>query len=933
MMIRRSLWMSLAAAVLTALAASPSTAAETYYNWLGEDYGLWSDTANWKDGVPGSWNSSCYFGYSTIVDLDETRDLNGFGLASGVELTILGMSGSSHAINFFKGSFTGGSRLCASNVVFRARGGSSYPTFTINIPELQVLSGGKLSLETHGNSSYAQKTTTMSSAITGGGAIELPATGNSGAKWLLSGDNSGFEGSFSMLGSGNKANVTFKNASSGSGSASWNFESAVDGAVLVDIPAGGTLEFGELTGNGAISNVNGEVQIVLQVGGKGTSFRCGVDFCGTGLKKVGAGAMTFTGSNAGAVTVENGMLTMTAGQTIDALSIGANGSFKIAYDDSWGVGEVTLLTVADGANAPDASAVAVDSRRVTVSKGLDGSGAAVYTATVAAVASLTWNGSDGDAWQNGDTHWLLNDVATDFRANDHVEFTDAAFGANEASMAVVIGGDVAPSAVSVDIGEGKTYTFSGDYAVKNSEATLAKSGDGTLSLANEGNELANVAIGAGTLKLTANALPGIALDNSGTLEVDAGAGEVVLGAVTGAGTVKATSGTAVCTASMSGIKIENNATVRLQNTSTTVSSANVISGTGQFVLDGIQFFTTASAVLSTYTGGFYVKNGGTLCMNENGAVASNPFGTGAIYLDNGKITTGSNASSGPGYGRFLENAIYVVGTGNEIKNNMTRNNNSYVELAGSLFGSGTVTMTDSSSSNGTKGIYLSGDNGEFEGVFNFTTTSSGSYTTSTTGNRNYSGFKNASAGSSNAVWNVTEGSKYLGIYGGGTHNLGALNIPADMAYGVSIGTANTVVNIGNKADSALRSAFYNNVATINKVGANTSLTLGPAFSMVTGSSIVVKEGTLVCNAETLEGVDVTFENGTAAALLGDDLDVSAIYTIFKTSGTITLKGRQTVKSSTTARGRWKLEVDRTSEEGYDILTAQFVRQGTVVVLR
>ena len=115
-----------------------------------------------------------------------------------------------------------------------------------------------------------------------------------------------------------------------------------------------------------------------------------------GLKKVGTGVMRFTGSNAGAVVVENGELTLTAGATVGSLTIGASGTFSIAYDDSWPAGTVTLLTVTDESTAPDADAINVYSRRVTVGKAIV-DGKAVYTGTVTDKTTLYWNGT-ASAW-------------------------------------------------------------------------------------------------------------------------------------------------------------------------------------------------------------------------------------------------------------------------------------------------------------------------------------------------------------------------------------------------------------------------------------------------------------------------------------------------------------------------------------------------------
>lgn len=612
-----------------------------------------------------------------------------------------------------------------------------------------------------------------------------------------------------------------------------------------------------------------------------------------GFTKKGSGTLTLSTAPeyTGKTTVSEGVLVLPLGFTFPGeVEIAEGAEIQFAGDATWAAGSAqTICTFATG-STPDAATL----ERIKIT-GLGarqswtyGATSGAYVATISGGA-ITWNGTATD-W-NAEGAWSIGSEATSYMTGDQVVFSDSIFTGETTEFTVNLPSDVDPATVTIAPGEGHTYVFTGEGKVA-SDVTIAVTG-------------------AGTVSLEADVFSGLDIETVGTVEVDVDAGEVTLGVVSSetSGTLSIVSGKAtIANTGATNLAIENKGELAFStNFELADATKGNLTGSGKMTVDGVTFTAYSTGMASVYTGDIYVSNSGKLRFTANKSAGSNPFGTGKIYLNGGTIDT-SSGQSGAGYGLEIANDIDVTGEGNVVQNNMTIYNNSYVELSGDISGSGTLTMIDSTSSNGTKGIYLSGDNSAFEGTFNFTTEFSGSYTTFTSGHCNYSGFKKNTAGSASATWNVTEDSKYLGIFNASSTKkleLGAFNVPADMANGVCIGTAGTVVEVGGKAGatSTLESAFYNNTATLKKVGATSTLTLGSAFSMVSGSTIAINEGVFETAATSFDGVNFTFANGTKvnAELSDEDLTTAQSPTagttkieLFRTTGTVTLTGDQAV---------------------------------------
>lgn len=622
----------------------------------------------------------------------------------------------------------------------------------------------------------------------------------------------------------------------------------------------------------------------------------------TGETVVEAGRLVLPSGTtlSGAVSLTGGTLEVPVGTTFGStVSVSGTGKIQVVGDSTWAdASNQTLVTFTDSslfADKTDEELKAIfeitglGPRQTYTLDASTGSLVATITTPV-----LTWNGADGANWTDANV-WLVGETPTSYISGDQVAFQDSLFTGETSELTVNIPVDINPAVVTIASGEGHTYNFTGAGKVTG-DIAISVTGSGTASLKND-------------------VFSGLDIEIAGTFEIDADEGEVTLGAVSGAGTLKVSTGTLNANGAITSAMVDN-ATVIFATTDYTIASS--ISGSGKIVVDGVNIYgnnktsATNYSYCNEFSGEVELTNGAYLYLYKDDALGSSAL----ISLNGGTISEGVNSGS-----FTVPNPINIDGTGNSIRNDMTSNNKSYIRLNGNLTGTGEVLFVDSTATSGSKGIYLGGDNSNFAGTFTFFTRGNTYQTDTPEANKgnNASGFRTASAGSSEAIWNVYEGSKYLGIFGGGTHNLGALNVPAGLTYGVCIKTAGTVVNIGNKAGSSIASVFYNNTATINKVGSST-LSLGSAFSMVSGSTINVNEGKLVTATNlALTDVDVTFADGVKMGVTG--VTTTDNVQLFTTTGTVTLNGKQFVDTDYEGEGEWVL---KTSSETVEEVTTTTV---------
>ena len=132
--------------------------------------------------------------------------------------------------------------------------------------------------------------------------------------------------------------------------------------------------------------------------------------------------------------------------------------------------------------------------------------------------NITWTGSQSTAWDNSAPNWKISGGSTTFYTADNVTFSDS--GANPANTTVLLGTtNVSPSSVTFN-NSSLSYTLSGNYGIIGA-ASLAKSGNQTLTIDTANSYTGGTTIYAGTLKV----------GNSAALGASAGSVGVASGAV------------------------------------------------------------------------------------------------------------------------------------------------------------------------------------------------------------------------------------------------------------------------------------------------------------------------------------------------------------------------------------------------------------------
>ena len=219
----------------------------------------------------------------------------------------------------------------------------------------------------------------------------------------------------------------------------------------------------------------------------------------------------------------------------------------------------------------------------------------VINAQREASLSVKWTGEVDGVWNYQTKNFMLNDVATEFVAEDAIEFND------DATTTTVTVGDLMPVAkVTVDNNE-KAYIFNGDGGFSGS-GMLVKNGNGKL-----------------TLNTTKSNYTGATVINGGTVVVkelaDGGMASSLGAASSSADNLKIGQATLYVnnsnTSTNRGITLTDTATIHVASGATSLKG--IIKGSGMLVKTGTGQLNITYAGANTWSGGTQLK-AGTLAM-------------------------------------------------------------------------------------------------------------------------------------------------------------------------------------------------------------------------------------------------------------------------------------------------------------------------------
>ncbi len=602
--------------------------------------------------------------------------------------------------------------------------------------------------------------TTTAVNISNGGTLDL----GGGPQTIASLAGTDASGTAVALGAGrltvgDATNTTFDGAISGAGGITKQGNGTLKLAGANTFTGTTLLNAGKLFVNGSLAAGSAvTVASGTTLGGSGTI---------AGAVGVNAGGILESGNGAGNGTLTIGTLTLSGAATLNvtpggAAAINVTGANGLSANGGAGSATINIVGVPAG----------VGTYTLVDYAGTLGGGFGKFAlgtlpsrvlATLANNAGNTsidlnvtgtdlpvWKGTLGTAWtaatlaaEGAPNNWVLNSnntSGTNFLPNDNVVFGDLPV---TTSVTVdVSAADVSPATVTFNNAT-RNYTLTGSKAVAGATG-IAKSGTGTVTLANANTFTGAVAIGAGTLRVgNAAALGstagGTSVSGGATLDLNGqsvGAEPVSL-AGSGIGAAGALVNSSATAASLAGdIALAANATVggtgavtlsgvvgggfaltKTGANAVTLSGANTFSGgltmnSGTLTLSGASTFSSTVAInggtvilgngagLGSTAGGTIV-NAGTLDLNGQ-AVGAEPVGlSGTGIGGNGALVNSSaTPASLAGQVAIVANAS-VGGTGDTTLSGVLLGGATLTKI-----GNGTLTLSGTSSHNG--GIVVSG---------------------------------------------------------------------------------------------------------------------------------------------------------------------------------------------------------------------------------
>ena len=378
---------------------------------------------------------------------------------------------------------------------------------------------------------------TLSGNLLGAGTLTQTAGAGLPKTLNLSGDNSGFTGSFVQNNDANNR-TGFGTAASGSANAAWTFNRNVNGGVALNF-TGATIQFGSLSGGGYI-RANSAGTATVEVGGlNANSTFSGIFQQSSGttllkLRKVGTGTLTLSGSssytagtefNGGAIQVNN----VNALGTTGYISFGGG---KLLY----GTGITTDFSSRFTNGAGQLVSIDTGGNNVTFGSALTSSGG---TLTKSGAGTLTLGGANSYTGKTTIAGGALSVAAANGLGGNPGSATADQVTISNGGKLLVTTGFTANANAGMTIGSGGgTVEVNGAQSLVqggglSGSGALSKSGSGTLSLTNtSGDYSGTITVTNGTLQVntalaSAAVIVGNTVSKGSTLS---GAG--TLGAVT-----------------------------------------------------------------------------------------------------------------------------------------------------------------------------------------------------------------------------------------------------------------------------------------------------------------------------------------------------------------------------------------------------------------
>jgi autotransporter-associated beta strand protein len=508
-------------------------------------------------------------------------------------------------------TYSGGTTLTAGTINFAnntafgtgtitSSGGTIKNTAGVTTVNALVANSGTTTLDVSGSNWDLNGNISGSGAITRGTAATLTL--------FLGGDNSGYNGTFTVPNSGN-AVVRFGHGATtgvnaGSANASWVFNNTTASRTTLSwTAAGGTISFGSMTGAGVL-NTDAAGAKTISVGALGlTDTFSGTIANGTGtigLTKVGTGAMTLSGAGSSytdTTTVENGSLI--AGASVNPSGTAANGPF----------GNSTAAIALGSANTIS-SGTAKNPQLLT-------GGAFTMGRPVTVGANNNSLGNASTTFTLGGNTANSSTISGAITLNQSLVVTQVTSGTLTISGNITSGSSGTQSVTvnnpgTVNIGTGVIGGGTGTIA-------LTKTGAGTLTLTGTHTYTGNTTVSAGTLLVNGSTASGSAVSVSGNGSVLGGSG-TINGATSisssGALTPRPSGGSATTTTFGGNLTLSSASANFTLSSSAAGSNDKVVYGSsGTLTLDNTDTINITGATLDTasdYT--LFTSSGGTVSM-------------------------------------------------------------------------------------------------------------------------------------------------------------------------------------------------------------------------------------------------------------------------------------------------------------------------------